>query len=87
MLCPDAPTVDPIGTDEGRQGDDTGLAEELCHRTDAPDVLLTIDGAEPQAETLGEFIAVRLAQHPGAGIEAMTHIVAIEHRRPDAALR
>ena len=55
---PDPVAIGPVGADEGRDGDDAGVAEELGHGADAADVLLAVLGREAQAEPLGELLAV-----------------------------
>jgi hypothetical protein len=40
--------VDAVGGDEGDERDDAGVAEQLAHLADAPDVLRAVLVAEPQ---------------------------------------
>ena len=63
-----------------------GFGKQLGHGADAADVFFAILGRKAQAEPLGEFLAVPLLEHAGAGVQAVADVVAVEHVAVDAPL-
>ena len=61
-------------------------AKQLGHGADAADVFFAILGRKTQAEPLGELFAVPFLEHAGAGVQAVTDVVAVEHEAAQPAL-
>ena len=79
-------TVSPIGTDERRQRDQAGRRHQRGDRTDAANVLLAIDFAKAQSESLRKLLAVLCGQHRRRCTQSVPNVVAIEQHRGAAQL-
>ena len=83
---PHGVAVAAVGADEGGERDQAGVAEQLGHGADAADVFLAVLGRKAQAEPLGELLAVPLLEHARPGVQAVAHVVAVEHEAVHAAV-
>ena len=71
--------VPPIRTNERRQSDNARRAKQLGDSADAADILFAVLCRKAQAKALGKLFSVSLLEQRRRSVQAVTHIVAVEH--------
>ncbi len=85
QACSNCVAVLAIRADERGQSDRARLAKQIGHSPDAADILFAILSGKAQPEPLGEFLAMPLLEQGRRGVQTHPHVVAVQHKAPQAA--